>query len=134
MANTEDVPLVEFEALLGELHVRLYEEYPEAPGPSFSPTRFPYTYAADCLRVFPRLVPEDVRILADEGGPADEAWPPLSRGAAARQETVWAQRRGLNRALLAVALATVYCRQNAITVSFERYTEVMAEIRRGEHD
>lgn len=134
MTNIEGTKQAELTWLLGELLVRFYEEYPAEPGPTFIPGRFPYTYAADCLRRFPNLVPEDVRVDAVIHGYEHGLWPPSSRAAAAHHETVWARERGLHRALLSVALAMVFCRHEGVKVDPARYVEVMAEIESGKHD
>lgn len=111
--------------LMGDLAVRMLELYPSDDEVPFTPTRFPYTYAADCLRNYPELVPADVRTAE---------FPPDSRAAAAHQETIWAHEKGIHRALLSMALAVTFCQREGIKVDPARYSEFLSEVLRGEHN
>lgn len=74
--------------------------------PQFSPTRYPYTYAADFLRSHAGIVPDEI---------AGASWRQFpSRGEASRMRRKWASELGMGDEDLARKFADAYLREHHI--------------------
>lgn len=85
------------------------------PERQFSPTRYPYTYAADMLRTHPEIIPDEVAPLI-----SPELWEKMpSRAEASGMRRVWAEFENRNDSELAFILADAYLKLNRIDKSAE---------------
>jgi hypothetical protein len=71
----------------------------------FSPSRYPYTYAADFLRAHPEMVPGHIRqkMVVIE-----------SRSDASQARSLWADELGIDDADAAEVLANAYLKENGV--------------------
>lgn len=101
---------------LGNLMLAAREEYPE-PWYQMVEDRFPFTYAYDCVRAYPRLV--DARFISvNELGA-------ITRGDASQILDRYAEANEITKADACVAFAAVYCHLENIRMDGERYDEVL---------
>ncbi len=84
----------------------------QQPRERFSPTRYPYTYAADLLREFPGVIPGPLQDDAYVGPMARSGH--LSRSDASLIRRVWAGHEGRKDEDLASVLADAYLRVHGI--------------------
>lgn len=75
-------------------------------GETFSPTRYPYTYACDFLRNNPHVIPAEVRNNPNVQHAIER--PLMSRADASRVRSVWAGFEGRDDEDLACVLADAY--------------------------
>lgn len=84
---------------------------------TFSPTRYPYTYACDYLCSHPHIVPPEVYESND-----DELWNvhdvTMSRAQASRVRKVWAALTGISDDQAAILLANAYLKAAGLRVSY----------------
>lgn len=95
----------------------------------FSPSRFPWTYAADFLRSHSWMVPDEVVSEASrttfDGAPSPRMYQEFcqqwsaSRAGASRVRQVWARMLGLPDRDMATALAVAFCKENRIGIPAE---------------
>jgi len=77
---------------------------------NFSPSRYPYTYAADYLRGHSELIPEQI---FDEVVPLD--YHGIARSQSSQIRTKWAAELGIDDKLAAEILANAYLIENRVS-------------------